>query len=523
MSSKYRLFASKTNGKGGDEVDGLDWVEFTIRGGSVALGLVKEASNYAPVPGLQQAASAVLQIVQTIQQAKDNKAAWRILADEATALIAVVWSSYQKSSSKENWPPDGLRTDIQNLVVTMAAIDEFATQKVKRSGLKRLVSSSSDLAKINEYRSKLRSSVERFEVSSHLKMNSALDDLMRNTLDIIKRLERLNIVVERTDTEKVISQLNQLSIDQPETPPTPPVGMPVPEVNPPIEADEVNRQILASADRYLDRERAYFAGEKEEKGTRSKSQSYRSATVESDDDDDAWEENDQDDDMYVDDPAEEAPMRKNNAKRSRGGLSVNMNGPVGGAGVSMNATLPGLSASMNTPMNAAQGHQGYVPNQALFQGHSQHSPSPPPQYSQSGINTQPTPAQSYPSPQSHPSTPLQQSHIPTSPYQPQYFQQFPNQAYSPPFSPPPMGPQHPYFAGFPPTHHMTGFPIYGYGIPNQPMPMTGYGPGAVITNNNSGNVSNMNISNANNDHSVTTYNSNVLRSGLHAIFVDPYS
>lgn len=67
MSSKYRLFASKTNGKGGDEVDGLDWVEFTIRGGSVALGLVKEASNYAPVPGLQQAASAVLQIVQTIQ------------------------------------------------------------------------------------------------------------------------------------------------------------------------------------------------------------------------------------------------------------------------------------------------------------------------------------------------------------------------------------------------------------------------------------------------------------------------
>lgn len=49
-------------------------------------------------------------------------------------------------------------------VRTMAAIDEFSTQKVKRSGLKRLVSSSSDLAKISEYRSKLRSSVERFEV-----------------------------------------------------------------------------------------------------------------------------------------------------------------------------------------------------------------------------------------------------------------------------------------------------------------------------------------------------------------------
>ena len=46
----------------------------------------------------------------------------------------------------------------------MAAIDEFATQKVKRSGFKRLVSSTADLAKITEYRSKLRSAVERFEV-----------------------------------------------------------------------------------------------------------------------------------------------------------------------------------------------------------------------------------------------------------------------------------------------------------------------------------------------------------------------
>lgn len=359
------------------------------------------------------------------------------------------------------------------------------------------------------------------QLSSHLKINNALDDVVRNTQDIIKRLEGLNIAVERTDTEKVLSQLNRPSIDRPETPPTPPTGVPVPEVNALNEMDAANR-LLASADRYLDSERAYFAGEKDRKGTRSKPQSYRSATVESDDDDDMREESDQDDDMYLNDPTEEAPKPKNNAKRSRSGLSANINEPAGGAGVSMTATLPGLNASMNAqmPMNAGQGHQGYVPSPVLFQNHPhQHSPSPPPQYSQSGMNTQPAPTQSHQSPQSHPSTPLQQSYIPTSPYQ-QYSQQFPNQAYSPPGSPPSVGPQHPYFAGFPPTHPMTGFPIYGYGIPNQPMPMGGYGPGAVITNNNSGNVSNMNISNANNDNSVTTYNSNVLRSGLHVIFTD---
>ena len=80
MSSKYRLFAAKTNGKGGDEVDGLDWVEFTIRGGSVALGLVKEASNYAPIPGLQVAASSVLQVVQIVQVRRRQK------SDQATRI-----------------------------------------------------------------------------------------------------------------------------------------------------------------------------------------------------------------------------------------------------------------------------------------------------------------------------------------------------------------------------------------------------------------------------------------------------
>ncbi len=54
----------------------------------------------------------------------------------------------------------------------MAAIDEFASQKVKRSGFKRLVSSSADLAKINEYRSRLRSAVERFEVCIVLNLRS---------------------------------------------------------------------------------------------------------------------------------------------------------------------------------------------------------------------------------------------------------------------------------------------------------------------------------------------------------------
>ena len=54
---------------------GTDWIENSVQGGAVLLALVREASQYAPIPGLQQAAGATLQIVRTVQ------VRWRIVLE----------------------------------------------------------------------------------------------------------------------------------------------------------------------------------------------------------------------------------------------------------------------------------------------------------------------------------------------------------------------------------------------------------------------------------------------------------
>jgi hypothetical protein len=62
-----RLFGKKRKSKDDRETDGLDWADFVRQGASVTLALVKEAADFAPVPGLKQAAGTTLQILAIIQ------------------------------------------------------------------------------------------------------------------------------------------------------------------------------------------------------------------------------------------------------------------------------------------------------------------------------------------------------------------------------------------------------------------------------------------------------------------------
>jgi len=46
---------------------GFDWFEASVNGGSLILGVLKEAAEFAPVPFLKQAAGTTLKIVSTVQ------------------------------------------------------------------------------------------------------------------------------------------------------------------------------------------------------------------------------------------------------------------------------------------------------------------------------------------------------------------------------------------------------------------------------------------------------------------------
>ncbi|CAA7270604.1 unnamed protein product [Cyclocybe aegerita] len=166
---------------------GTDWFEAGVQGGTILLALVKEAAEFAPVPYLKIAAGTTLKIVTTVQAVKDNKADYQRLAQDATEIIAVVWRSYQKAGDP-TWPQDKAEM-VTDLVTTLHMILGHVEDQIKRSRTMRVIYSVADTVKIKEYRERLQAAVSKFEVSSHLTIQDVLFQLLKGQQDITARLD----------------------------------------------------------------------------------------------------------------------------------------------------------------------------------------------------------------------------------------------------------------------------------------------------------------------------------------------
>ncbi|KAJ3512501.1 hypothetical protein NLJ89_g3485 [Agrocybe chaxingu] len=143
---------------------GTDWLEAGVQGGAILLALVKEAAEFAPIPYLKIAAGTTLKIVTTVQAVKDNKADYQRLAQDATEIIAVVWRSYQKAGDPTTWPQDKAEM-VTDLVTTLHMILGHVEDQVKRSRTMRVIYSVADTVKIKEYRERLQAAISKFEGS----------------------------------------------------------------------------------------------------------------------------------------------------------------------------------------------------------------------------------------------------------------------------------------------------------------------------------------------------------------------
>ncbi|KAF8958241.1 hypothetical protein BDZ97DRAFT_2078671 [Flammula alnicola] len=183
-----KLTTTATKNRKEKKTQTIDWRDASLQGGTVLLTLVHEAASVAPVPYIRQAAGATLQIMAAVQAAKDNKAGFRQLAEDAAALIAAVWRSYQVSSDKDRWPPSELADVIDDLVSTLDSIQHFVEVQVSRNWFLRILFSVSDTGKIQEYRQRLAACVTKFEVSSHLVINDLLSQVLRKQGEISEHL-----------------------------------------------------------------------------------------------------------------------------------------------------------------------------------------------------------------------------------------------------------------------------------------------------------------------------------------------
>ncbi|KDR86116.1 hypothetical protein GALMADRAFT_235354 [Galerina marginata CBS 339.88] len=197
----------KVFGKPSKDKSSTDWKDASIEGGILLLTLVQEAAAFSPVPWLKQAAGTTVRIVQTVQAVKENKASYQRLADNATMIIAAILGAYQRSMDKENWPPHELSSVIGDLVRTLEDIKVFVEEKVARNRAVRVIYSIADSMKIKEYGERLNAAISKFEVSSHLNINDVLYQVLKNQKEFKDALDAIG--PPKTDAEKVLEKVKE--------------------------------------------------------------------------------------------------------------------------------------------------------------------------------------------------------------------------------------------------------------------------------------------------------------------------
>ncbi|KAH9486014.1 hypothetical protein JR316_0000077 [Psilocybe cubensis] len=188
-----------------------NWIDTTLNGGSVLLNIVKEASSLAPIPYLKQAAGATLKIVEIIQTVKENKIAFERLGQEAMEFITTVYSAYQRSPNKDNWPPQDIKAVIDDFVRfqrTLADIQAAINKQLRRGKVTRLVYSAADAGKIEEFRQRLKTAIDMFEVSSHLSLHDALSLILQNQMKEEEARRQAELLKARHDIEEVHQRID---------------------------------------------------------------------------------------------------------------------------------------------------------------------------------------------------------------------------------------------------------------------------------------------------------------------------
>ncbi|KAF9477579.1 hypothetical protein BDN70DRAFT_880967 [Pholiota conissans] len=474
------FFGKKKKPQDNRETEGIDWADFVIQGASVTLALVKEAADFAPIPGLKQAAGTTLQILSSIQAVKDNKTAFRALGDDATALIAVIWRSYQTSPSKESWPPDDFKVVIDDLVHTLRSINEYVNAMLDRGVGLRWAYSTADVTKINEYRTKLQNAVQRFGVSSDLTIVDIIHQVLKDQKQILEQLAAKGITMEPAGTERISQGLETLKIDDSTvaTSSTRSIQANVAGSNQGSFKADID-ELHAAAQRRL--------GKRKENEAHS-NLSWR-ATVETDEETEETEKTADEDWQSASSSENPEPLPKGKKSAPKGKKRQKKSytpestpateihaASIEATTRDMNGVAENTRASINMNLNASMGNLAALGSMNASMGNIDASIG----------NT--TGHQGHP--QSPPMSQFPPSNIPF-PYPPfnLYFSH-----YNP-------GPSHPYIPyqspplpGFPPSS-----PMAGYGYPNI------YGPGVHVNNINSGIVQNSTISNVGNDNSVHNY------------------
>ncbi|KAJ7647707.1 hypothetical protein FB45DRAFT_1052141 [Roridomyces roridus] len=161
----------------GDHRKGATAAAFDIS--STVLATLTAASAWAPLPFLQEASLLALTILNTVQAAKDNKEAFKSLANDACELVSAIICVYNDLEKEGVAPSPNLKKNVEDLINLLKAINQFAVKHVGKGPMYRIVRMQSENQKISQYRAKLKQALTVFGIQSSISIHETVVQILK--------------------------------------------------------------------------------------------------------------------------------------------------------------------------------------------------------------------------------------------------------------------------------------------------------------------------------------------------------
>ncbi|KAJ7125174.1 hypothetical protein C8R44DRAFT_703320 [Mycena epipterygia] len=148
---------------------------------STVLAALTTAAQFAPLPFLQEASFLALEILNIVRGAKDNKEAFKALANDSCELVAAIICVYNDMAKDGQTPSLGLKKRVEDLISLLKLINQFAQKHASKSTVYRMVRLGSQSAKIQQYRARLRQALDVFGLQTSISIHE-------NVVQILKEL-----------------------------------------------------------------------------------------------------------------------------------------------------------------------------------------------------------------------------------------------------------------------------------------------------------------------------------------------
>ncbi|KAF8147692.1 hypothetical protein B0H34DRAFT_738837 [Crassisporium funariophilum] len=170
-----------------------NWKASALDGSGVVLRVIKEAATLAPGTHLKEAVGVALAILDTYQAVIANQVDFKILIDDASSLIVAIWNSYTSANDPESWLSPEKSSILVDLVETLNSIKDDLDLERNKGAFKSTVASKADVGKIIQYRHRINTAMQKFELQSSITIHQALEQVIAKLDAMFDQLKERNI------------------------------------------------------------------------------------------------------------------------------------------------------------------------------------------------------------------------------------------------------------------------------------------------------------------------------------------